>query len=75
MDTRVIKARLKRLDEYLKSLARFESITLEEYRKSDDIQLVHEYLEIDAEIVHRNLTQNLSDFNRFAQSIIRYLKL
>jgi uncharacterized protein YutE (UPF0331/DUF86 family) len=119
-------------------LARFESISLEEYQKSDDIQtiverklqlsiqacidianyiiarkrlrvpdeegniflvlaeediisrtlaermkgmvnfrniLVHEYLEIDNEIVHRNLTQNLSDFNEFAQNIIRYLKL
>lgn len=37
--------------------------------------LVHEYLEIDDEIVHRNLTQNLSDFDRFAQSIIGYLEL
>lgn len=134
----MIKARLKKLDEYQRSLARFESISLEEYQKSDDIQtiverklqlsiqacidianyiiarkrlrvpdeegniflvlaeediisrtlaermkgmvnfrniLVHEYLEIDNEIVHRNLTQNLSDFNEFAQNIIRYLKL
>jgi uncharacterized protein YutE (UPF0331/DUF86 family) len=138
VDIKVIKARLKKLDEYQRSLARFESISLEEYQKSDDIQtiverklqlsiqacidianyiiarkrlrvpdeegniflvlaeediisrtlaermkgmvnfrniLVHEYLEIDNEIVHRNLTQNLSDFNEFAQNIIRYLKL
>lgn len=37
--------------------------------------LIHEYLEIDNEIVHRNLTQNLSDFNEFAKSIIQYLDL
>lgn len=37
--------------------------------------LVHEYLEIDNELVHRNLTQNLQDFNEFAQAIIRHLDL
>jgi uncharacterized protein YutE (UPF0331/DUF86 family) len=37
--------------------------------------LVHEYLEIDNKIVHRNLTQNLNDFDEFAKSIIRYLNL
>lgn len=37
--------------------------------------LVHEYLEIDNELVHRNLTQNLHDFNEFAQGIIQYLDL
>lgn len=129
---------MKKLDEYQRSLSRFESISLEEYQKSDDIQtiverklqlsiqacidianymivrkrlripdeegnvflvlaeediinediaqrmkgmvnfrniLVPEYLEIDNEIAHRNLTQNLSDFNEFAKSIIQYLDL
>lgn len=37
--------------------------------------LVHEYLEIDGEIVHRNLTRNLEDFNQFAKAVIQYLGL
>ena len=37
--------------------------------------LVHEYLEIDGKIVHRNLARNLEDFNQSAQAIIKYLGL
>ena len=32
--------------------------------------LVHDYLEIDSEIVHRNLTEELEDFDQFSQEII-----
>ena len=32
--------------------------------------LVHDYLEIDATIVHRNLTEELEDFDQFSQEII-----
>lgn len=31
--------------------------------------LVHDYLEIDSEIVHGSLARELEDFNRFAQEI------
>ena len=31
--------------------------------------LVHDYLEIDANIVHRNLSKDLSDFDEFARQI------
>lgn len=134
----MIQARLKRLDEYQRSLARFRRLSLDEYLGNDDIQaiverklqlsiqacvdianyiiarqrlripdeegniflvlaqegiiddelgqrmkgmvnfrniLVHDYLEIDGEIVHQNLTQNLEDFNQFAQAIIKDLGL
>ncbi len=36
--------------------------------------LVHEYLEIDHEIVHRTLTQRLDDCDDFAQAIVSFLK-
>lgn len=42
VDIEVIKARLKKLDEYQRSLARFEKISLEEYQNSDDIQTIVE---------------------------------
>lgn len=134
----MIQARLKRLDEYHRSLTRFRRLSLDEYLGNDDIQaiverklqlsiqacvdianyiiargrlripdeegniflvlaqegiiddelarrmkgmvnfrniLVHEYLEIDGEIIHQNLTQNLEDFSQFAQAIIKYLGL
>lgn len=137
MDKNVIEARLKKLDEYQKSLLRFQDIELNEYRADDDIQtiverklqlaiqacidisnyiiarhrfripdeeeniflvlaqeeiieeelaermkgmvnfrniLVHEYLEIDNHIVHKQLTENIRDFDRFAKSIIEYLE-
>ena len=32
--------------------------------------LVHDYMEIDATIVHRNLTEELEDFDQFSQEII-----
>lgn len=32
--------------------------------------LVHDYLEIDSRIVHENLTEELGDFDRFAQEIV-----
>ena len=32
--------------------------------------LVHDYLEIDSTIVHRNLTAELKDFDQFSQEII-----
>ena len=138
MDSKVIEARLKKLDGYYSSLLRFDGLSLADYSQSDDVQtiverklqlciqtciditnylisrkrlripdeegnifvvlseegiigkelaermkgmvnfrniLVHEYLEIDNELVHRNLTQNLHDFNEFAQNIIQYLEL
>ena len=138
MDSKVIEARLKKLDGYYSNLSRFDGLSLADYSQSDDIQtiverklqlciqaciditnylisrkrlripdeegnifvvlseegiigkelaermkgmvnfrniLVHEYLEIDNELVHRNLTQNLHDFNEFAQDIIQYLDL
>ena len=53
----------KELAERMKGMVNFRNI------------LVHEYLEIDNELVHRNLTQNLHDFNKFAQAIIQYLDL
>jgi len=37
--------------------------------------LVHEYLEIDLQIVHKHLTERLEDFNDFAQAIVKHLKL
>lgn len=36
--------------------------------------LVHEYLEIDSQLVHAQLTQHLQDFNQFAQAIIKFIK-
>jgi uncharacterized protein YutE (UPF0331/DUF86 family) len=137
MDPKVLKARLKKLDEYQKSLLRFKNIKLDKYLYDDDVQtiverkvqlsiqtcidianyiiareglripdeeeniflvlaqesfinhdlgqrmkgmvnfrniLVHEYLEIDNELVHRHLTRNLADFDQFAKSIIDYLE-
>lgn len=137
MDKKVIEARLKKLDEYQKSLLRFQDIELNEYRADDDIQtiverklqlaiqtcidisnyiiarnrfripdeeeniflvlaqegiieedlaermkgmvnfrniLVHEYLEIDNDIVHKQLTGNILDFDHFAKSIVKYLE-
>jgi len=53
----------KELAERMKGMVNFRNI------------LVHEYLEINNELVHRNLTQNLHDFNEFAQAIIQYLDL
>ena len=35
--------------------------------------LVHEYLEVDHEIVHRHLTQRLGDFDDFAQAVVKFL--
>lgn len=35
--------------------------------------LVHEYLEIDNEIVHTKLTENLQDFDKFARSIVDFI--
>jgi len=137
MDKNVIEARLKKLDDYQKSLQRFQGLSLTEYRKDDDIQtiverklqlaiqtcidisnyiiarknlhipdeeenifqvlaqngiikdslaermkgmvnfrniLVHEYMEIDNEIVHQHLNENLKDFDSFARSIVDYLE-
>lgn len=133
----MIKARLKKLDGYQKSLLRFKDIKLDKYLQDDDIQtiverklqlsiqtciditnyiiargrlnipdeeenifivlaqegiidhdlgqrmrgmvnfrniLIHEYLEIDNELVHRHLTRNLTDFDQFAKAIINYLE-
>lgn len=53
----------KELAERMKGMVNFRNI------------LVHAYLEINNELVHRNLTQNLNDFNEFAQAIIKYLDL
>jgi len=36
--------------------------------------LVHEYMEIDNEIVHQHLNENLKDFDSFARSIVDYLE-
>lgn len=36
--------------------------------------LVHEYLDIDHEFDHCNVTENLDDFDRFAKAIIDYLE-
>ena len=137
MDKNVIEARLKKLDDYQKSLQRFQGLSLTEYRKDDDIQtiverklqlaiqtcidisnyiiarknlhipdeeenifqvlaqngiikdslaermkgmvnfrniLVHEYMEIDNEIVHQHLNERLKDFDSFARSIVDYLE-
>jgi len=137
MDKNVIEARLKKLDDYQKSLQRFQGLSLTEYREDDDVQtiverklqlaiqtcidisnyiiarknlhipdeeenifqvlaqngimkdslaermkgmvnfrniLVHEYMEIDSELVHQNLSQNLQDFDEFARSIVDYLE-
>lgn len=136
MDKNVIEARLKKLDEYQKSLLRFQDLSLTEYRDDDDIQtiverklqlaiqtcidianyiislqnlhipdneeniflvlsqegiigddlaermkgmvnfrniLVHEYSEIDNEIVRTQLTENLQDFDEFARSIVDFI--
>lgn len=133
----MIKARLKKLDGYQKSLLRFKDIKLDKYLQDDDIQtiverklqlsiqtciditnyiiarerlnipdeeenifivlaqegiidhdlgqrmrgmvnfrniLIHEYLEIDNELVNRHLTRNLTDFDQFAKAIINYLE-
>lgn len=35
--------------------------------------LIHEYLEIDNEIVHTQLTENLRDFDEFAGSIVDFI--
>lgn len=36
--------------------------------------LVHEYMEIDNEIVHQHLNERLKDFDSFARSIVDYLE-
>lgn len=137
MDKSVIEARLKKLDEYQKSLLRFQDLSQNKYIEDDDIQtiverklqlaiqacidissyiiarqnfdipeeeenlflilaredviedelaekmkgmvnfrniLVHEYLEIDNDIVHTHLKNNLEDFDRFAKSIVEFLE-
>jgi len=137
MDKKVIEARLKKLDDYQKSLQRFQGLRLTEYRENDDVQaivernlhlaiqtcmditnyiiarknlripdeeenifqvlaqngiiedslakqmkgmvnfrniLVHEYMEIDNEIVHQHLNERLKDFDSFARSVVDYLE-
>ncbi len=137
MDKNVIEARLKKLDEYQKSLLRFQDLSPSEYREDDDIQtiverklqlsiqacldisnyiiaherlnvpdeegnvflvlaredvideelaermkamvnfrniLVHEYLDIDNDIVYEQLTENLQDFDEFAKSVVEFLE-
>ncbi|MDZ7261518.1 MAG: DUF86 domain-containing protein [candidate division KSB1 bacterium] len=50
-----------KLSQKMKGLVRFRNI------------LVHNYLEIDPEIVYENLKNNLSDFRKFAEEISKYL--
>lgn len=136
LDPNVIRARLKKLDEYQRSLLRFQNLPLDEYAQDEDIQaiverrlqlaiqacidiasyliarerfkvpddepnvflvlsqesiidselarrmkgmvnfrniLIHEYLDIDHEVVHHHLTHNLEDLDRFAKAIVEYL--
>ena len=138
MDLRVIATRLQKLDKYVRSLRRWETIPKETYLQDEDIQaiverrlqlaiqicidianyliahhglsapegvdnvfavlgkagvipqplakrmvgmvrfrniLVHDYLEIDDEIVHRLLTTRLNDFDEFSQIIIHLFGL
>ena len=52
----------KDLGERMKGLIRFRNI------------LVHNYLEVDPEIVYNNLRRNISDFTEFAEQIGRFVE-
>jgi uncharacterized protein YutE (UPF0331/DUF86 family) len=133
VDTTAIAMRLRKLDNYLRTLRQIQAVPLDEYLSDDNIQtiverklqlairacidiasyligqlgltapdepdnvftvlgregvishglagrmmgmvrfrniLVYDYLEIDSTIVHRNLTEELEDFDQFSQEII-----
>lgn len=60
MDTTAIAMRLRKLDSYLRTLRQMQAVPLDEYLNDDNIQT----------IVHRNLTEELEDFDQFSQEII-----